>query len=139
MSQDLNQCNFIGRLGKDPESRSLPDGKTVVNFSIACGQSWKDKSGEKQEKTEWVRIVVFGKLADICAEYLKKGQQVYLSGRMQTRKWEDKEGKEKYTTEIIADHMQMLGGKRDATAETEKPVEKKAAADDDWDDDSIPF
>ncbi len=113
MANDLNLCQFIGRLGKDPEMRYSPDGKAVANLSIACGQSWKDKTtGEKVEKTEWVRIVAFGRLAEIIGEYLKKGAQVYISGQIQTRKWQDKEGKDRYTTEIVANQMQMLGGKQ---------------------------
>lgn len=112
MSNDLNLCQFIGRLGKDPEMRYMPDGKAVANFSIACGQSWKGKDGEKQEKTEWVRCAAFGKLAEIVGQYLKKGAQVYVSGRIQTREYE-KDGSKRYTTEIVVDTMQMLGGKRE--------------------------
>lgn len=136
----LNQCNFIGNLGKDPETRTMPNGKPVCNFSIACGQTWKDKTtGEKKEKTEWINIVVFDKLAEICQTYLKKGSQVYLSGSMQTRKWQDKDGKDRYTTEIVADKMQMLGGKP-ATAQGAAPaasVEQPAAKG--FDDDDTPF
>lgn len=109
MASDLNMCCFIGRLGKDPELRYLPDGKAVVSISIAVGETWKAKdSGEKQEKTTWVPIVAFGKLAEIIGEYLKKGAKVYVSGRLQVRKWQDKEGNDRYTTEIIANQMQML-------------------------------
>lgn len=103
---DLNLCNFIGRLGRDPETRYLPDGSAVCNFSIAVGWKSKDKEG-----AEWVRLSAFGKLAEICGEHLKKGSQVYVAGRLQTRKWKDKDGADKYTTEIMCDRMQMLGSK----------------------------
>lgn len=107
----VNKVILIGNLGKDPETRNLPDGGAITNFSIATTDSWKDKSGEKQEKTEWHRISTFQKLAEICGTYLKKGSQVYIEGRLQTRKWTDKDGAEKYSTEVIADKMQMLGAK----------------------------
>lgn len=112
MSNDLNLCQFIGRLGRDPETRYTAGGEAVCNFSVASGQSWKDKtSGEKQERTEWVRCVAFGKLGEIAGEYLKKGKQCYVSGRMETRKWTDKDGVEKYSTEIKVDQLQLLGSK----------------------------
>ena len=111
MANDLNRCDFIGRLGKDPEIRYTPNGTAVANFSIAVGEKWKDKNtGEQKEKTEWIRVVAFGKLAEICGEYLEKGKQIYLSGKLQTREWDDKEGNKRYTTEIVANQMQMLGG-----------------------------
>jgi len=109
MANDLNRCEFIGRLGKDPETRHSPDGTAVCNFSLAVGWKTKEKEG-----VEWVRIVAFGKLAEICSDYLAKGKQVYVSGRMTTRKWADKDtGQDRYSTEIVADQMQMLGGKGD--------------------------
>lgn len=112
---DLNQCNFIGRLGADPEIRYMPNGDPVANFSIAVGEKWTDKqTGEAKENTEWVRIVAFRKLAEIIAEYLQKGSQVFISGKMKTRKWQDQNGQDRYTTEIIADQMQMLGSKQDS-------------------------
>lgn len=107
----VNKVILIGNLGRDPETRFLPDGGAVTNISIATTDVWKDKSGDKQEKTEWHRVAFFGKLAEIAGEYLKKGSQVYVEGRLQTRKWQDKEGHEKFTTEIIADRMQMLGSR----------------------------
>jgi single-strand DNA-binding protein len=107
----VNKCIFIGNLGRDPEIRYMPSGDAMANFSIACTDSFKGKSGEKQERTEWVRIVMFGKQAEIAGEYLKKGSSVYIEGRMQTRKWQNKEGVDQYTTEIVADRMQMLGGR----------------------------
>ena len=106
MSNDLNQCQFIGRLGKNPESRAMPNGDDVSSFSIAVG--WK---GKDSEGAEWVNIVAFGKLAEICNKYLVKGSQVFIQGRMKTRKYTDKTGVEKYSTEVVADRMQMLGGK----------------------------
>lgn len=107
----VNKCIFIGNLGRDPEIRYMPSGDAMANFSIACTDSFKGKSGEKQERTEWVRIVMFGKQAEIAGEYLKKGSSVYIEGRLQTRKWTNKEGQDQYTTEIVADRMQMLGGR----------------------------
>lgn len=116
MSNDLNQCQFIGRLGNDPETKFLPAGGAVTNISIACGWKSKDKEG-----TEWVRVVAFGKLAEIMGEYLRKGSQVYISGSMRTRSWE-KDGQKHYSTEIVADKMQMLGGKSDG-----QPAQQRAA------------
>jgi len=110
MANDLNQCNFIGRLGRDPESRVMPDGKSVVNFSIAVG--WKTQNGEG---CEWVNCVAYEKLAEIINQYLKKGSQVFISGRFKTRKWQDKAtGADRYSTEIVCDRMQMLGGKSES-------------------------
>lgn len=103
---DLNQCNFIGRLGKDVETRYLPNGEPVASFSIAVGWKSKDKSG-----AEWVPVVTFSKLAEICGSYLSKGSKVFISGRFKTRKWQDQEGNDRYSTEIVASDMQMLDGK----------------------------
>ena len=109
----LNKVILIGNLGRDPETRYMPDGGAVTNFSIATTETWKDKnSGEKQEKTEWHRITTYRRLAEIAGEYLKKGSQVYIEGKLQTRKWTDKDGAEKYTTEVIADEMKMLGSRQ---------------------------
>jgi len=105
----VNKVILIGNLGRDPEVRYMTDGGAITNISVATTDTWKDKAGEKQEKTEWHRVAFFGKLAEIAGEYLKKGSQVYVEGRLQTRKWQDKEGQDKYTTEIVADRMQMLG------------------------------
>ena len=107
----VNKVILVGNLGKDPEVRFMPNGEAVCNFSIATTDSWKDKSGAKQERTEWHNIVMYRKLAEIAGEYLKKGRPVYVEGRLQTRKWQTKEGQDRYTTEIIADQMQMLGGR----------------------------
>ncbi len=122
----VNKVILIGNLGRDPETRYMPDGGAVTNVSIATTETWKDKNGEKQEKTEWHRVAFFGKLAEIAGEYLKKGSQVYVEGRLQTRKWQDKDGQDKYTTEIVADRMQMLGSRQgmggaDRGAEREAP------------------
>lgn len=108
----VNKVILVGNLGKDPEVRYMPNGEAVANFSIATTENWKDKSGAKQEKTEWHNIVMYRKLAEIAGEYLKKGRPVYVEGRLQTRSWE-KDGVKRYSTEIIADQMQMLGSKSD--------------------------
>jgi single-strand DNA-binding protein len=107
----VNKVILVGNLGRDPETRYTTGGDPITNVSIATTDTWKDKNGEKQEKTEWHRVAFFGKLAEIAGEYLKKGSQVYVEGRLQTRKWQDKEGQDKYTTEIVADRMQMLGSR----------------------------
>ena len=108
----VNKVILIGNLGRDPETRYMPDGGAITNISLATTETWKDKNGEKQEKTEWHRVAFFGKLAEIAGEYLKKGSQCYVEGRLQTRKWQDKDGVDKYTTEIVADRMQMLGSRQ---------------------------
>ncbi|MFW5431922.1 MAG: single-stranded DNA-binding protein [Methylophilaceae bacterium] len=109
----VNKVILVGNLGRDPEVRYMPDGNAVCNFSIATTENWKDKSGVKQEKTEWHNIVMYRRLAEIAGEYLKKGRPVYVEGRLQTRKWE-KDGVTRYSTEIIGDQMQMLGSKSDS-------------------------
>lgn len=110
----VNKVIVLGNLGKDPDLRHLPNGDAVCNFSLATTESWKDKEGNKQDKTEWHNVVIFRKLAEIAGEYLKKGRPVYIEGRLQTRKWQDKDGKDRYTTEIVADQMQMLGSRDEA-------------------------
>ncbi len=107
----VNKVILIGRLGKDPETRYMTSGEAVTNATLATSENWKDKSGEKQEKTEWHNLVFYRRLAEIAGEYLKKGSQIYVEGKLQTRKWQDKEGKDRYTTEIIVNEMTMLGGK----------------------------
>ena len=124
----VNKAIIIGNLGKDPEMRYMPSGDAICNFSLATTDSWKDKNGEKQEKTEWHRISMFGKLAEIAGEYLKKGSQVYVEGRIQTRKWTNKEGQDQYTTEIVADKMQMLGGRSGGGGGNSFEVVEKPAA-----------
>ena len=106
----VNKVILVGRLGQNPEVRYTPSGAAVANFSVATNESWTDKSGQKQERTEWHRVVVWGKLAELCNNYLQKGRQVYLEGRLQTRQWQDKDGQTKYTTEIQAQTVQFLGG-----------------------------
>jgi single-strand DNA-binding protein len=145
----VNKVILIGNLGADPETRYLPSGDAVTNIRIATTDTWKDKSGEKQEHTEWHRVAFFGKTAEIAGEYLKKGSPVYVEGRIRTRKWQDKEGQERYSTEIVADRMQLLGGRAGgseslsrepatAVSGTAKPAPRKGGAFDDMDED-IPF
>ena len=148
MSRGINKAILVGNLGADPETKYGPSGDAITNLRIATSESWTDKNtGQKQERTEWHRVVVFKKLAEICAEYLRKGSQVYIEGSLRTRKWQDKEGRDQYTTEIVASEMQMLGGKGggDAPARERQEERKPAAAapaaggfDDNLDDD-IPF
>jgi single-strand DNA-binding protein len=123
MANDLNRCEFIGRLGKDPEVRYTADSNAICNFSIAVGYKTATK-----ETTEWVRITAFGKLAGICADYLKKGSQVFVAGRMTTRKWQNKDGVDQYTTEVVADQMQMLGGRPAEDAPVAAPAKPKSDA-----------
>jgi single-strand DNA-binding protein len=112
MARGINKVILVGNLGKDPETRYMPNGKAVTNFSVATSESWKDKqTGEQREQTEWHNIVMYDRLAEIAAEYLRKGSQVYIEGKLRTRKWQDKEGRDRYTTEINANEMQMLGGR----------------------------
>jgi single-strand DNA-binding protein len=112
MARGVNKVILVGNLGKDPETRYMPNGKAVTNFTIATSESWKDKqTGEQREQTEWHNIVMYDRLAEIAAEYLRKGSQVYVEGRLRTRKWQDKEGRDRYTTEINANEMQMLGSR----------------------------
>lgn len=145
----VNKVILIGNLGKDPETRYMPNGDAVTNITIATTETWKDKNGEKQEKTEWHRIVFYRKLAEIAGEYLKKGNPVYIEGRLETKKWTDKQGVERYTTDIIASDMKMLGSKPDSqsrqheessTPDSQPRAKAKATAGgfDDMDDD-IPF
>ena len=107
----VNKVILIGRLGKDPETRYMTSGEAVTNATLATSENWKDKSGVKQEKTEWHNLTFYRKLAEIAGEYLKKGSMIYVEGKLQTRKWQDKEGKDRYTTDIIVNEMTMLGGK----------------------------
>jgi len=152
----VNKVILIGNLGADPETRYLPSGDAVTNIRIATTDSWKDKSGEKQEHTEWHRVAFFGKVAEVAGEYLKKGSPVYVEGRIRTRKWQDKEGQERFSTEIVADRMQLLGGRGSAGGgmvgsgegasrepvaaggNTAKAAPRKGGAFDEMDDD-IPF
>ena len=117
MARGVNKVIIIGNLGQDPDTRYSPSGSAVTKLRVATNESWKDRqSGEQQERTEWHRVTMFGRLAEIAAEYLRKGSQVYLEGRLQTSKWQDKDGNDRYMTEIIANEMQMLGGRGGAPA-----------------------
>ena len=153
MARGINKVILVGNLGKDPEVRYMPNGQAVANVTIATSESWKDKNtGEQQEKTEWHRVVFFRRLAEIVGEYLKKGSKIYVEGKLQTRKWQDNQGQDRYTTEIIANEMQMLdskgsGGGANAggnnySSNTPPPIEQsqapQMAAAGDFDDD-IPF
>ena len=111
MPDGVNKVILVGNLGADPEVRFTPSGQAVANFRIATSENWTDKSGQKQERTEWHRIVVWGKLGELCGEYLAKGRQCYVEGRLQTREWNDKEGKKNYTTEVVANNVVFLGGR----------------------------
>ncbi len=134
MANDLNLCQFIGRLGQDPKLTYMPNSNAVANISIAVGEQWRDKAGEKQERVTWVNVVAFGKLAEIMAQYTSRGSRIYLSGSLRTRKWE-KDGQTHYTTEIVAKEMQLLDRK-----EAEKPAEVGFGDLDDFDSDpTIPF
>ncbi|TQF08919.1 single-stranded DNA-binding protein [Myxococcus llanfairpwllgwyngyllgogerychwyrndrobwllllantysiliogogogochensis] len=122
MTAGVNKVILIGNLGADPEVRfTASDGQAVANFRIATSESWTDKQGVKQERTEWHRIVVWGKLAELCGEYLKKGRQCYVEGRLQTREWTDKENRKNYTTEVVAKAVTFLGGGRDAAHRSAEP------------------
>ncbi len=146
MARGVNKVTIIGNLGADPESRTLPSGGAVCNISIATTETWRNReNGEQQEHTEWHRVVFFGKLAEIAAEYLHKGSQVYIEGRLRTNKWQDKEGHDRYSTQIVANEMQMLG-RREAGASSETPATETAGAQSDTGsgedadfEDSIPF
>jgi single-strand DNA-binding protein len=112
MARGINKVILIGNLGADPETRAMPSGTTVANLRIATSESWRDKqTGEQQERTEWHRVALFGRLAEIAGEYLRKGSQVYIEGSLRTRKWQDKQGNERYSTEIVGNELQMLGGR----------------------------
>jgi single-strand DNA-binding protein len=145
MARGVNKVILIGNLGKDPEVRYMPNGQAVANVTIATSETWKDKtSGEQKEQTEWHRVVFFRRLAEIAGEYLKKGSKVYIEGRLQTRKWQNKEGQDQYTTEIVANEMQMLDSKGGSSNYSSQPPEMdtasepRMAAAGDFDDD-IPF
>jgi len=148
MARGINKVILIGNLGQDPEVKYMPNGGAVTNVTIATSESWKDKNtGETQEKTEWHRVVFFRRLAEIAGEYLKKGSKVYIEGKLQTRKWQDQSGNDRYTTEIIANEMQMLDGRGgggdfkpsgSSGSSSKQPEPATAGGFDDFDDD-IPF
>lgn len=129
MARGINKAIIVGTLGRDPEVKYTAGGSAIVNISVATNEAWKDKTtGENVEKTEWHRIVIFGKLAEIAAQYLKKGSQVYFEGKIQTRKWQDQNGQDRYTTEIVASDMQMLGGRADSSGGTSDFKPQQAAS-----------
>jgi single-strand DNA-binding protein len=112
MARGINKVILVGNLGQDPETRYMPSGGAVTNITLATNESWKDKqTGEQKDRTEWHKVAMFNRLAEIAAEYLRKGSQVYIEGKLRTRKWQDRDGNDRYTTEVIADEMQMLGGR----------------------------
>ena len=136
----LNQCNFIGRVGRDPETRYSTSGDAITNITLAVDDSYKDKNGEKIDKCEWVNVTFYRKLAEIAAQYLTKGNLVFISGKMETRKYTDKQGVEKYATSIIAHEMQMLGSKPAESGQSNQANNSKAGTGfEDLDDDLIPF
>ncbi len=127
MARGLNKVMLIGNLGADPEIRYTTGGSAIANLRLATAESWRDKeTGEQQERTEWHRVVFFGRLAEIAGEYLKKGSQIYVEGRLQTRKWQDKDGSDRYSTEIVANEMQMLGGRGGNTGAGDGNFERSA-------------
>ena len=149
MARGINKVIVVGNLGQDPDTRYMPSGSAVTNITVATNESWKDKqTGEQKDRTEWHKVAMFGRLAEIAAEYLRKGSQVYIEGKLRTRKWQDKDGKDRYTTEIIADEMQMLGGRGgaggSAPMQDDRPPQGAPSSpppqgsSDDFDDD-IPF
>src|SRR5688572_31266898 len=147
MARGLNKVMLIGNLGKDPETKSLPSGSAVTNIRVATTEGWKDKqTGEKKEHTEWHSVVFFDRLAEIAGQYLKKGSQVYIEGTLRTRKWQDKSGNDRYTTEVRGTDMQMLGGKPGGSSggSYERPAKAEATsaspvAEKSFEDDDIPF
>ena len=151
MARGINKVILVGNLGQDPETKAMPSGMTVCNLRIATSESWKDKqTGEMKEQTEWHSVAMFGRLAEIAGEYLRKGSQVYIEGRLRTRKWQDKSGNDRYTTEIVANEMQMLGSGRGMGGEGRAPGGRASGGEPDGDpgrsstekddfDDDIPF
>jgi len=142
MARGINKVILVGNLGRDPEVRYAANGNAVATINLATAESWKDKNtGEKQERTEWHRVVFFGRLGEIVGEYLRKGAQIYVEGRLNTRKWQDKDGNDRYTTQVVGDVMQMLGSRNDTPAQSSTPAPAQGTASgavDDFDDD-IPF
>jgi single stranded DNA-binding protein (ssb) len=139
----VNKVIIMGRLGQDPEVRYTPAGTCIANFNIATSENFKDREGNKQERTEWHRVVLFGRTAEVAGEYLRKGSMAYIEGRLQTRKWTDKEGQDRYTTEVVGDRLQLVGGKSDSQesghASHKAPAENTPPPAEDDFDDQIPF
>jgi single-strand DNA-binding protein len=143
MARGVNKVIIVGNLGADPDTRAMPSGNSVTNVSVATSESWNDKnSGERQEKTEWHKVVFFGRLAEIADQYLKKGSQVYVEGKLQTRKWEDKEGNDRWTTEIVANQLEMLGERMSSGSNQPDNMDQSksnSSFNDEGFDDDIPF
>jgi single-strand DNA-binding protein len=141
--KSLNLCQFIGNVGKDPEIAALASGQTVAKLSVAVADDYKDKQGNKVERTNWVNIVAFGQLADIIARFVQKGSKIYIAGKFTTRSWEDQSGQKRYATEVVADNMQLLDGKQSDSAPQSAPARQHqsqpAPPADDFDDQEIPF
>ena len=139
MARGVNKCLFIGNVG-NIETRFNANGEAIVNLSLGVGEQWKDKQGQKQEHTEWVRVVIFGQLATIASEYVNKGAKLYICGKQRTRKWQDQQGNDRYSTEIVANEMQMLDGRSDSAPQTQQPRQQASApaVEDDFIDD-VPF
>ena len=143
MARGINKVIIVGNLGADPDTKSMPSGNMVANFSVATSESWNDRdTGERQEKTEWHRVVFFGRLAEIADQYLRKGSQVYIEGKLQTRKWEDRDGNERWTTEIVGNQLEMLGDRMSSGSSQSNNMDQstsKSNFNDDEFDDDIPF
>jgi single-strand DNA-binding protein len=140
MSRGLNKVMVIGHLGKDPEMRFTPSGRPVTTFSVAVSRSWNTADGERRSETEWFNIVSWGNLAEICNQYLHKGQQVYIEGRLQTRRWQDKEGQKHTSVEVVANEMMMLGDRRDRNDQSrEESTEEDDVSEPEADEDEFPF
>ena len=139
MSRGLNKVMVIGHLGRDPEMRYTPSGRPVTTFTIAVSRSWNTADGERRTETEWFNIVAWGNLAEICKQYLHKGQQVYIDGRLQTRRWEDKEGQKHTSVEVVANEMMMLGDRRDSSSQTQETEPADDATEPVADEDNFPF
>ncbi len=147
MARGINKVILVGNLGQDPEKRAMPDGRAVANISVATSKSWKDKNtGEQQERTEWHKVVFFDRLAEVVGQYLNKGSQVYVEGELRTRKWQDKDGNDRWSTEVVANEMQMLGGRPSSSAPAQQtpaasaqaPADAPSPSPGEFDDD-IPF
>ena len=139
MSRGLNKVMIIGHLGRDPEMRYTPSGRPVTTFSVAVSRTWNTVDGERHSETEWFNIVAWGNLAEICKQYLYKGQQVYIEGRLQTRHWEDKEGQKRTSVEVVANEMMMLGDRRDKNDSDRSQADETESADSESDEDEFPF
>jgi single-strand DNA-binding protein len=139
MSRGLNKVMVIGHLGRDPEMRYTPSGRPVTTFTMAVSRSWNTADGERRSETEWFNIVAWGNLAEICKQYLYKGQQVYIEGRLQTRRWEDKEGQKHTSVEVVANEMMMLGDRRDNSSQSQEETQSDEPSEPVADEDEFPF